>query len=261
MGLIALASAKGSPGVTTATLALATVWPQPPVLIAECDPAGGDILPGYLRGQVEADRGLYQLVLADRRRGLDSALPEHLLALDDGRVELLPGITGPGQAGSVSPLWDRLGAVLTAREGTVLADCGRLTAPHAATPLLRHADVVAVLLRPTLPGVAAARWRLELLRAELPRVSVGEQHLVLVLTGNGDYPAADVARALATPVAGSLPGDPRTAEVFSHGEAPPRGFTRAPLMRSARALADALIKLTTQATATREHSAAVEVRS
>jgi len=48
MSLIALAAAK-SAGVTTSALALAGVWPGP-VLLAECDPAGGDINAGLLRG-------------------------------------------------------------------------------------------------------------------------------------------------------------------------------------------------------------------
>ena len=41
--LIALCSAKGAPGVTTSGLALALSWPRP-VVLAELDPAGGDVL-------------------------------------------------------------------------------------------------------------------------------------------------------------------------------------------------------------------------
>ena len=40
--LIAVAADKGAPGVTTTAVTLAAVWPRP-VLLAECDPAGGDI--------------------------------------------------------------------------------------------------------------------------------------------------------------------------------------------------------------------------
>jgi hypothetical protein len=42
MALIALAADKGSPGVTTAAVALAAVWPRR-VRLAETDPAGGDL--------------------------------------------------------------------------------------------------------------------------------------------------------------------------------------------------------------------------
>ena len=40
MAVIALASASGSPGVTTTALGLALLWPRP-VLLVEADPTGG----------------------------------------------------------------------------------------------------------------------------------------------------------------------------------------------------------------------------
>ena len=56
MSLIALTSAKGSPGVTTAALAVALTWPLGSpgsrVLLLDADMAGGDIAAGYLRGAV-----------------------------------------------------------------------------------------------------------------------------------------------------------------------------------------------------------------
>ena len=45
MPLIALASVKGSPGVTTTCLVLAAAWPGQRRLIIEADPAGGDLGP------------------------------------------------------------------------------------------------------------------------------------------------------------------------------------------------------------------------
>jgi hypothetical protein len=64
--LIVMASAKGSPGVTTTALALATVWPRQ-VLLAECDPVGGDIVAGFLRAAVPPSGGLLDVALAARR--------------------------------------------------------------------------------------------------------------------------------------------------------------------------------------------------
>ena len=57
--LIAVAADKGAPGVTTTAVALAAVWPRP-VLLAECDPAGGDIvyrLPGEGGDRLDPRRG------------------------------------------------------------------------------------------------------------------------------------------------------------------------------------------------------------
>ena len=45
MSLYALVSAGGAPGVTTSALALTLSWPSQ-VILAECDPSGGDILAG-----------------------------------------------------------------------------------------------------------------------------------------------------------------------------------------------------------------------
>ena len=47
MALFALISAGGSPGVTTSALALTLGWPSR-VILAECDPSGGDV-PGQAR--------------------------------------------------------------------------------------------------------------------------------------------------------------------------------------------------------------------
>ena len=66
--LIALASVKGSPGVTSAALALAAVWPNPVVLV-EADPSGGDLTyrcrlsPGAV---IESRSGLVGLAAAVR---------------------------------------------------------------------------------------------------------------------------------------------------------------------------------------------------
>src|SRR5260221_13270976 len=45
MPLIAQASVKGSPGVTTTCFALAAAWPAQRRLVIEADPAGGDLGP------------------------------------------------------------------------------------------------------------------------------------------------------------------------------------------------------------------------
>ena len=48
MTVVALASVKGSPGVTTAATALAAAWPTGrQVLLVEADPFGGDLAPRY----------------------------------------------------------------------------------------------------------------------------------------------------------------------------------------------------------------------
>src|SRR5690606_15563559 len=143
MAVIALVSAKGSPGVTTVALALTLTWPRPCVL-AECDPAGGTIQAGYLAGSLAADRGIRELALAERggrARGArwgGQCVGRHPPRL---RRRLLPGITDPVQSGALRPVWDRLADFFVDLERAtpsfdVIADCGRLAAPNTPWPVL-----------------------------------------------------------------------------------------------------------------------------
>ncbi len=112
MSLIALASAK-SAGVTTGALALAGVWPGP-VLLAECDPAGGDINAGLLRGAQPAG-ALLDLALATRRGLTPEQFWDHTITLsEDGAVRLLPGLADPAQHPALTPAWPLLIRMLRA---------------------------------------------------------------------------------------------------------------------------------------------------
>jgi hypothetical protein len=223
MAVIALTSAKGSPGVTAAALTLTLTWPGE-VVLAECDPAGGSILAGYLAGALPADRGVRELAVA-ALRGED--LRQHWwgqlvdLHPPHRRRLLLPGITDPAQSGTLRPVWDRLAEFFADLERTdgydVIIDCGRLATPNPPWPLLLRADVVLLTLRPTLPGMSAAVPTVRALRHQLAEQGAGIGSLALLLTGGGDQRGRTVATELATTVLAELPDDPRTARVLSHG--------------------------------------------
>src|SRR3954462_2806651 len=90
-----VASGKAAPGVTTSTWALALSGPRP-LLVADCDPAGGDMAPGLLAGRVGLDRGLLSWSTAVRRGLAETAaatlLTEHAVQLPERpQVSLLPG--------------------------------------------------------------------------------------------------------------------------------------------------------------------------
>ena len=268
MTLIALVSAKGSPGVTTLALALAHVWPRR-VLLAECDPAGGDIAAGFLAGASDPGRSLLDLTVTARRTELRSALRSHLVALDDtGLRTVLPGLRGPDQAAALLPWWDRLAAMFgdlsdlhspdknRGGDGTVdvLADCGRLSAGHPPTAVLRRADAVLLVLRPTLRSVAHARATVQALAPE----GMGAGRLVAVLVGAGrPYTAREVTRTLRVPVL-EVAHDPRAAAVLSDGAPAGRRFATSALLRSARTLAD---RLPASASASPMDTAAASVAS
>ncbi|MCO6004760.1 hypothetical protein NE236_07195 [Actinoallomurus purpureus] len=110
MGLIVLAADKGAPGVTTAAVAIAAVWPRP-VLLAECDQAGGDLvyrLPAEDGAMLNPARGMLSLA-ATARRGLRAdQVWEHTQRLVGG-LDVLVGLTNAEQAQGLTWLWSPLG--------------------------------------------------------------------------------------------------------------------------------------------------------
>lgn len=159
--LIAVAADKGAPGVTTACLALALAWPRP-VLLAECDPAGAD-LPWWVGGQ--DGRPLVQTTglvsLATSSRGLAGGhrqVWDHVQRLDGG-LPVLVGPAGPEQAEAMGGTWTTIASLLAGLDDAdVVADCGRvLTRASPVAPVLQHADLVVLVTRPTVSGVAHLR--------------------------------------------------------------------------------------------------------
>lgn len=248
MVAIAMLSAKGSPGVTTAALALSTVWPQVHpdrrVLLAECDPAGGDIASGYLRGGLDGSHGLAALA-AQRSPDAVAAVWEQVLALDDeGRRLLLPGLSDPLQAVGIGTAWSALASALNGLGQQdppidVLVDLGRMRTAHEPVLLRQQVDHVVLVVRSTLSAIAAARAA----ATELASPADGRQSKVscLVVGSGRPYKATEISEAIALPIVGVLPYDARSAETFSAGVPAGRRLSRSPLLRSARELSAALL--------------------
>jgi hypothetical protein len=246
MAVLALTSAKGAPGVSTAALAMTLLWPRPALLV-EADPAGSSVLAGYLRGTVDHSRGMLGLAMAHRHGELAEALWTQTVPLTPSapgaqKRWLLPGISDAAQGASTAGLWGPLGALLAALDDDgvdVLIDAGRAGAAQPPTALLRHADLVLLVLDTSLPAIAAARARLGLLAEELALASEADSsqsRLRLLLIGEGrPYNAREVAAALGVPVLADLAWDPENANVLTVGASPGRRFDSSPLLRSARA--------------------------
>lgn len=239
MAIIALVAAKGSPGVTTSALACALTWHRRLVL-AECDPAGGSLLAGYLSGALDGPRGIGELAVGELRDGnLEAMFWSQLVDLDAPKRErlLLPGVVDPAQAGSVIPLWQRFADFFTELDHgdppyDVLVDCGRLHVPGPPWPLLRAASVVLVVTRARLPEVSATRALVRAIQRDFTEHRVAPGTLRLLLVGDG-HARGEISKALQVPVVARLPHDPRTAEVLTLG-----GTVRVgrPLLRAASEL-------------------------
>src|SRR5262245_38691680 len=81
VAIIAMVSAKGSPGVSTTALACTLSW-NSRVVLAECDPAGGTVLTGYLSRMEIPPIGLLPLAAAALRDQLAVSFDQQLVDLD-----------------------------------------------------------------------------------------------------------------------------------------------------------------------------------
>lgn len=247
MGLISLISAKGAPGTTTTALALAALWPRP-VLLADCDPAGGDValrMPGEAGEPLDRDRGLLSLAALSRRGLTGGQVREHLQRVQGG-LDVLAGVRSPEQAAASAHLWSPLGSALDAMDGTdVLADCGRV-GDEAATaeqlPVLRSSRLVVFVTRPETAAVVHLRERIEALSAALRSRAVDGVPLgVLVVAAHTDKRGVDGVRQvlgrddLPVTFLGQLAHDEPGAAAF-HGR-PLARLDKTLLVRSAREVA------------------------
>lgn len=219
-----MVSAKCSPGVSTALAALTYAWPRG-VLLADCDPAGGDLAPGWLGhwlfdNRLDPGRGVLSFATDTRHVSVGEAalLAPHLQPVPvAAHAHLLAGLAGPAQHASVGDAgWRRLAQALGDASATggwdVLIDAGRHSAA-TPLPLLAIADRVLVGVRPVPRHVVATR----LLLAALSR-QVEPGVLALAALAASTIGARDLRRALDLPVAVELPHDARTAAVFADGD-------------------------------------------
>ncbi|MCO5999773.1 hypothetical protein [Actinoallomurus rhizosphaericola] len=226
--------------MTTIALALALGWPRE-VVLAECDPAGRRILPGYLAERLDGPPGPGLLGLATALGGQGTRVEDYTIPLAErGRAWLLHGIRDPRHASRLARLWQPLAGLLTESEADVIADVGRVGSPDTPMGLLAGANLVVMVLRGTLAQVDAAQPRLDALLSALNwRVPVA-----LCLIQSGCYSAAAVSRALfELPVLAELPHAPADANVLSDGARPRMAFRTCLLLRTAGSLGHQMRKL------------------
>lgn len=233
--LITLVSAKGSPGVTTATLALAAEWPRTAVVI-DADPAGGDVAAGLGQGSWPPDATLVGLAVEARRTSVEAALRRLVVRPGEHAPLTLAGVTRLGQAAALP--WPEFSVAFRGMsDADLLCDGGRYVSPDGVGPLLQASDHVVLVTRSSLPAVRAAARLVPIMRDVLP---AGGALSILVVGGGHPYAAVDIAASCGAPLLGELPLDPRAAAVWTDGRAPARGFRRSPLQREARNVADRL---------------------
>jgi hypothetical protein len=221
--LIAVAADKGAPGVTTTAVALAAVWPRA-VLLAECDPAGGDLvyrLPSQGGDRLDPRRGLLSLAVAARRDLQPAQLWAHAQKLRGG-LDVLLGVTTAEQGAGLEPLWGPVGSVLAGLpQADVIADCGRLGADGPYYDLLACAAAVVLVTRPTLGEVVRLRDRAQAVSLGVHRrTGRGARLGVLIVADHRVFrrALAEVGQVLgrdsAASVLGGIAFEPRSAELL-----------------------------------------------
>jgi hypothetical protein len=279
LAIIAVASAKGSPGVTTTCLALALSWPRA-VLLVEADPAGGDVMAGYVRAELSGDRGLAYLAVAARRDSLDEELGAQVIDLTPQKPTpntppvtrlLLPGVTDPVESAGVAPSWPRLADFFVAlgrrpsrRPGVdqsepepldVIVDCGRLISTYPPLTVMASADLVLLAVRSSLRSASSTAPVVATLRRELAAGGGNPDRVGLLVIEGGEYRTSDLGRALGAPVVATLPWREKEAAALSDGIG--KVVDNSPLMRSVRKTAESLVaQLTTAQHAAADPSAA-----
>lgn len=225
MALVAIAADKGAPGVTTTALALASVWPNP-VLLAECDSAGGDLMYRFPAAdgttQLDPRRGLLSLAVAARRGLQNQQVWEHVQKIHGG-LDVLAGVTNAEQGSGLNFVWGPLGKMLAALGGgDVIADCGRLGTDGPVYDLLAEASNVVLVTRPYLGDVIRLRDRAAALAAAVDKrgrrgfavdvLVIADQRKLKTVLGEighvltqGNVPAR---------LAGGIADDPKGAELL-----------------------------------------------
>ncbi len=248
MALIAIAADKGAPGVTTASVVLAAVWPRP-VLLAECDPAGGDLvyrLPAADGGRLDPRRGLLSLAAAARRGMHPRQVWEHAQTLRGG-LDVLTGVSTAEQGAGLEALWGTVGTALSGLPGAdVIADCGRLGVAGPHHDLLARSAAIVLITRHDLGEIVRLRDRIAALAVALSgRDPAATSVSVVVLAEHKRFHTAlaEVGQALghgmgSVNVVGGLAYEPRAARQL-RGEWGGR-LDRSLLARTARDVAGRL---------------------
>ncbi|WKU46462.1 hypothetical protein Q3V23_21720 [Streptomyces sp. VNUA116] len=190
MALIAIAADKGSPGVTTTAVALAAVWPRR-ALLAEADPAGGDLVyrcAAAHGGPLDPNTGMLSLAAAARRGLVAEQLWDHAQPVSGG-LEVLVGLGNSEQSVGLSGVWPVLGnafaGLARSQQGAadVIADCGRIGVDPAVTGLFAPASLVLLVSRTEPEQLARVRDRAAALSNRLHGTQRGTAHVVTPLIG------------------------------------------------------------------------------
>lgn len=246
MATVTLMSAKGSPGVSALTVGLALAWshaqPGRSALAIDADAAGGDFAAGILGGALPAGSGIIPLATS---RDVDAGAAVAGAAVhlrEDGSARLIAGVPDSSRAGALALAWDRIAAARPDLDGSrtdVLVDAGRVDLSRSPAPWVEEADLALLVVRPSLPAVAAAH---RFVLGWTAAVGATPSLELVVVDAPSAYRPGEVAAAIGLTCRAVIPFDPVHARVHSEGLAPGRAFGRSGYARSIAGLAQGLAR-------------------
>lgn len=228
--MISVLSVKRSPGVTTFGLAAVATLAPGDGLLAELDPAGGDVA---IWAQSAYDPpGVMALAAAGRRGMTPELVADYERTVGPGLAVLLGSTDGAQAAAALATVGPQLAAALAARPGVVFADCGRFSPTSPAAPFVAASEVTVLMLRPDPAEIEHARCLLPALRALATEV-------VAVVAGHKPCKPAEVGEFLGLKVVGVVDRDARTAGGLARATSL-KALRRTPLVRAAATVVDHL---------------------
>ena len=228
--MLSLLSIKGSPWVTTFGLAAVATRAPGEAVLAEVDPAGGDI--AIWAQSAYEPPGMMALAAAGRRGMTPELLADYERAVGPGLAVLLGPTDGAQASAALATVGPQLAAALAARPGLVLADCGRFSPTSPAAPMVAAAEVTVLMLRPEPAEIEHARCLLPALRSLATEV-------VAVVAGHKPFRAAEVGEFLGLEVVGVVDRDVRTAAGLARATNL-KALRRTPLVRAAATVLERL---------------------
>ena len=211
MSIIAVGSAKGSPGATDLSVGLGLSWASNTgrqAVLIEADGDGGVVAARY---GLTLTPSLVELSGVARHE----LTPNRLKANCQLLAGQLPALVAPGSGETTSlvlgPLAKRLIDGFANLDGIdAVVDVGRVRSHSPAAELIKHCDLLVLVARPQfeqlVPLVHQAR-----------QVTAQDIPTALVCIGDRPYPPAEMAKAARLDLLGVMAHEPRVVQVLECG--------------------------------------------
>ena len=239
MSLIAVTAAPGNSGVTTSTVALSSTVPEgQAVVMAECDPSGGDIA-GWIDNTGNPS---WVTAVAAGDRSWDGFC-RHLQKLPSGQQVMLSAASSARAEASVGEAGDRFAAMLAALSDVVVfADCGRLT---EITAWHRRADLIVVQAHQEPSSGYATVARVDRTIEVVKRLKQARCRVGLLVVGERPYRPEEIAGFAHVELVGSVPHDASAAATVSGAWSLGKGPGRSKLVKAFRPISARLVDAVT----------------